>query len=87
MKVVMHDFSHLMTGRKRDLGIWRATMTPVSKAQEMGLTKVLIRKGEFTPLMYLKPNRLNEIIESCKDYKMDIDQALSLRKQLLIGKK
>lgn len=82
-----------LTGRKVILPNWPYTTTPspIKDEIEKKIAKVLVKRGEYVSGINLSDKRVCEIldvlgVETETRYYMTLNQALSLRKQLLVAK-
>ena len=87
------DIAKLFTGIRRNIGNWNeihgSIVNPfavISEEQEHRISNILIKKGEYLSNSNLTEQRLHEINKFCTKYNVNIQQGLSLRKQLLINK-
>ncbi len=87
------DIAKLFTGIKKNIGNWNeingTIVNPfavISEEQEHRISNVLIKKGEYLSNGNLTEQRLHEINKFCTKYNVNIQQGLSLRKQLLVNK-
>ena len=79
-----HIFDNGTNQVKREI-VWKAVQEPmpVSKEKELLQKDVLIRRGEFGSL---HGSRLLEVELECCELGISVSQAMSIRKQLLMGK-
>ena len=87
------DIAKLYTGIKRNIGSWNSIngsiinpFAVISEEQEHRISNVLVKKGEYLSNGNLTEQRIHEINKFCAKYNVNMQQGLSLRKQLLINK-
>ena len=70
-------------GRRRTIPWPSADPVPIHKEVQLLMSGTLLRRGEFGPL---HGSRAIEVDLECAELGIDLDQALSIRKQLMMGK-
>lgn len=65
---------------------WKNINNPITIQQESAISNILVKRGEYTSHLNLPIHRMDEIKFECDKVNMNILQAFSLRKQLLVNK-
>jgi hypothetical protein len=85
LPIISTNITFSLTGIRKDCGIWNNQRKKISDKQENAMKRNLVVPGEYCSAFYLSESRRITIEDACLKIGMSFDQAMSLRKQLLVG--